>query len=152
MPQWKPDRDLSGVPATDLAYAAGIIDGEGCIHIARTKNPQMVGGIVYFLLVRVGTTDGVIPQHLLSIFGGSIVNRHRRQQVWQATGAHAEAVLLAVLPYLVLKKPQAELALEFRETFGSPGPGLTDDVRDLRQDLYERLRGMKTRGKEIARV
>ena len=147
--QWKPGRDFSALTETQIAYAAGIIDGEGCIVISRDKNAKHVGGIGYYLALQVLTTDGLLPNYLKGLFGGNIRKStdprgFADRECWYAVSAHAAAVLELVLPYLLVKKDQALLAMEFRKTVGRPGPGaLTDEIRQQRREQYENMRALK---------
>src|SRR5260221_2107931 len=103
------------MPMTDrshqLAWAAGIVDGEGCIFI----------GAGVSLRVRVGVTNTDIRmiERLKELFGGNAAYRRRNDRNpnhkniwdWEVAAKKAEACLKEVLPYLVCKRDQAELAL-----------------------------------------
>lgn len=103
---------------TDLAYIAGLMDGEGCIGIY--KNRKHSGkGYTYQLYVSLGQANEWICQYLKFAFGDSITyyNKTRgRQPYWQwsTTTRKALNLLQQVLPYLKLKRPQAELAIKFQ--------------------------------------
>lgn len=63
--------------------------------------------------------DGCIPQWLCDSFGGSILARKReapRRDItqWQIANQQATNFLQVILPYLRIKKPQAEIAIEFQ--------------------------------------
>jgi hypothetical protein len=79
----------------DLAYIAGIIDGEGSIGINKIKNYNGTNTTYYRLLVQVCMVEGCIPQWLCDAFG-------------------AVSFLKVILPYLKIKKEQAEIAIEFQ--------------------------------------
>ena len=100
----------------DVAYLAGIVDGEGSICIKRQDaqyNPQ------FKLLLRVMNTSRDLIDHLQGIFGGHV---HQMKQVtrektlyelWWA-GYDAKPLLELLVPYLVIKKEQAELGIDFQ--------------------------------------
>lgn len=101
---------------TDLAYFAGIIDGEGnfCLHNQGTH--------VFSCSLSVGNTDPRLAQWLMARFGGRL---HRQQMKdprcklfyrWSLASRDITPMITAVLPYLVLKKDQAELMLAYRKT------------------------------------
>lgn len=105
----------------DLAYMAGIIDGEGCIRIqlARGKGGRANG---HTLEMNVANTDEGLMVWILDTFGGLCrVKMHGRITglmrrpcwVWWITGKHVGMVLEAVLPYLRVKRAQADLAMRF---------------------------------------
>ena len=97
-----------------IGYAAGIIDGEGCILINKNR-----GGREYTLQIRVGmaTTDAVGLMH--KVFGGSLrVCKHKNHtpmNAWVVSSIEAEGLLRRLLPYLRVKKEEAKVALEFRK-------------------------------------
>lgn len=102
---------------TDLAYAAGIIDGEGCINIDKDHRGH------YRLHVIVCTTDEWLVIWLKLGFGGCAwAVRKRRQWRWEICYRKGAAFLQLILPYLQLKGAQAELAIRFqlRKRIGAP--------------------------------
>jgi len=105
---------------TDLAYAAGIIDGEGCISIYRNTCKTCVIGFRYSLVVRVGMKSKQIPLWLHQSFGGSFheyINLGFGDSLmycWSLGSREARDFLLKILPYLRLKKEHAELAIQFQ--------------------------------------
>ena len=106
---------------TDLAYVAGIVDGEGCITIAH-KWEYKRGTESYSLLISLHSTDEWLCQFLRNAFGGYVGLDQRKARPhhlpawrWQVTGKYAYELLRVILPYLHLKRPQAELAIKFQE-------------------------------------
>ena len=104
---------------TDLAYIAGLFDGEGSIGLNKTKNYNGTGSVYYRLLVQVCMVEEYIPQWLHLNFGGSLSKRimvkpRRNITHWQIANRKAAEFLKVILPYLKIKKPQAEVALEFQ--------------------------------------
>jgi len=104
-----------------LAYTAGIIDGEGSIGIYshRTKSKK---GYTYDLIVSVWNTNEWLIRWLKMSFGGSTgpVPWYKEQPRWKTrlkwAVYHDKAAdfLELILPYLQLKRPQAELAILFQ--------------------------------------
>lgn len=95
-----------------LAWAAGIIDGEGCISgVKKTGTNQC-----YFSL-DVVNTDPRLAYRLKEIFGvGSIFVNHKGRgrpiYYWRVKKKdELPGVLIKLLPFLVLKKDQAKVAL-----------------------------------------
>jgi hypothetical protein len=90
----------------DHSYAAGIIDGEGCLSITwhRTRNN-------YSIAATVGMADKGSPvlHALARRYGGRVRSRSkandvcRAQIVWRLTGQRAAAFLRLIRPYLLLK-------------------------------------------------
>ena len=101
----------------DLAYTAGIVDGEGCISIAKKKEGKYIR---YVLQVMVNSTDEWLPMWLKFAYGGNVCkrplknNNHNPVWQWQTVSRQAGNFLEIILPYLHLKKPQAEIGLKFQ--------------------------------------
>ena len=132
---------------TDLAYSAGLFDGEGCITIAnKIHKRQLSNGIVkvhkyHELRVDfVNTNEWVCRQFQFS-FGGSLYchkYKKPRQPCWQCclVAKQAMAFLEAVLPYLKIKKPQAEIGINFERRkllYGRGSKRLTEKERVMRE-------------------
>lgn len=101
----------------ELAYFAGILDGEGSFVLHRHKD-----GYRFACQMQVGNTDVRLLEWIRARFGGS-VNRERRPNTthkpvyrWVSQADTMDAVITAVLPYLIVKKDQAELMLAYRRT------------------------------------
>lgn len=124
---------------TDLAYFAGIFDGEGCVTIRirhskytlKTGEPQIWKG--YGLEVSIANTNEWLCQQLLFSFGGNVYCRRlesaqsQRIWAWQSADKKALSFLEAILPYTKLKRPQLEIAMEYQKRKNQRGKGkLTD--------------------------
>lgn len=101
------------------AWAAGIIDGEGCITISRQR--AGAGGRInpsHRLYVKVSMGHLPTIDRLHEIFGAG--SRHVQPggrwndaYIWMVSTRQAGDVLRAVRPHLVTKADEADLALEF---------------------------------------
>ena len=122
---------------TDLAYVAGIIDGEGWICIKNTKTSASVK-------VGVGNTNEWLICWLQFSFGGSVcvkkkwIANQKQQWGWDLSTRQASEFLKLILPYLRIKRPQAELALKFQARRKYRGGGtnarrMTEEERALDQ-------------------
>ena len=100
----------------DLAYAAGIIDGEGSIGISRRKSNDS-----YLLTVQVSMTNDAVPEWLHRNFGGNIGTYQPGKMSlsskpitkWAVFGTRAQEFLRGIYPYLHEKERQASVALTF---------------------------------------
>lgn len=126
----------------DLAYVAGIIDGEGCISFTLNKtNGELI------IRVRVGMTHYAVPQTLQAQFGGAIrvidrtKNNRKDIMTWEISRTGAVNVLAQVYPLLVVKKEQARLAM----LYFKHGNDLSNaDVAKLKQTMNSyNKRGIK---------
>jgi len=117
----------------DLAYFAGIFDGEGCIIIRKTKGYHNV------MVTVTNTNEWLCRQFQFSFEGGVRLRSNQTQNkqavwVWQAYSTNAKNLLVALLPYLKLKKPQAEIAIKFMNRIQEKrGFTLTDEELAVRE-------------------
>ena len=96
---------------TDLAWAAGIIDGEGCLYISKSQA----------LYLRVSMTDYPTVKRLHTMFAVGVfdlaikrgVGNWRSTYSWICAAKDTRTVLLLVRPYLFTKLDQAEIALDY---------------------------------------
>lgn len=136
---------------TDLAYIAGLFDGEGSIFIARIKNKRS-GAIWYRLNVSFSMTDREPVEMLHNIFSLRrktlmyIKGRERGYKdvaMWLSTGNVALRFLQCMEPWLRVKKPQARLGIEFQEwrnASGNPGKPRTKEVLEKCEEYRQRMK------------
>jgi hypothetical protein len=147
-------------------YLAGIVDGEGTITICRSENdvlrkkeyPTKDGirtceyrytGIGFHVKVSVKNTDIRLMKWLQSRFGGEYYGSDNAKNptwktsfVWHHAAKSKEEFILAILPYLIIKREQALVALDFLR-LGSVR------VPEKRQALYEKIVALNQRGKPV---
>ncbi|MHC1636323.1 MAG: sigma factor-like helix-turn-helix DNA-binding protein [Candidatus Methanospirareceae archaeon] len=97
-----------------FAYLAGIVDGEGSIRLHRRRRKS----IGYGLEVVVTNTNRELIDWLYTNFKGYIEKHeregnHKTTYKWTVRGINAYRLLKKMLPYLIIKKPQAELGIKF---------------------------------------
>ena len=124
-----------------VIWAAGFIDGEGYIGLSRGTSKK-TGRPFHQALVDVSQIRRETLDVLIELFGGNI--RHgKRAFYWRVGGNHARAVLWTILPYLVGKKRQAELTLQFCQTLcGEHGRRVSDEMLALREALHLQIRAL----------
>lgn len=115
----------------DLAYAAGFFDGEGCIHM----RPN---GQIHIDMTQYDTR----PLQYIQEATGSILRFRKNGKEYRLKTSNRELVvkfLKLVLPYLVLKREQAQLAIEFIES------KLRGRIHEpnIREQYYERMKSLK---------
>jgi len=95
-----------------LAYLAGFFDGDGYISIYPTgTNHHRIG-------VAITQKHIDILNLYKSIFGGSISKLKTHAYIWQLSSKKAASFLVSILPYLILKKDEATIAIEYQELIG----------------------------------
>lgn len=137
-----------------VAWAAGIIDGEGCIGIYRSRSRSNA----YQLSVSVANTEPELLRVLAQEFGGSI-NAHRGQVAqpgwklafqWRLSSRMAAAFLEQVRPYLrsPRKKAAAALGIAFQGTkrVGGLPKARRASHAWIQRSYYQRMRQFNRRG------
>lgn len=125
----------------DLAYIAGVIDGEGSIGVYSTSKCKSST-----LQVVINMTDQEAINLAYSMFGGKLYSQvgragDRRLYRWIVTGKRAQEVLVLIKPFIRVKRLQLEMALTF--PISTQGVTLSDADKYLRQVIDFRLREMK---------
>lgn len=111
-----------------LEYVAGFFDGEGCISVHR--------GNGIYLFCSISQNSKEVLEEIQQVIGGKIyeaLNRYNRTTYkihWN--GLAATAMLLEILPFLIVKKAQADLALTI------PHGRLTEEVAQELTRLKDR--------------
>ena len=105
----------------DIIWAAGFIDGEGCININRVRYYRNKKIWYYQANISCGQTvkGEIAVKKLQSLFGGYIYRYQQRGNklptvTWAVRSKDARAVAQKLIPYLLLKKRQAELLLKLQ--------------------------------------
>ena len=122
-------------PPAELGYLAGLIDGEGTISIQNLFTRKQKNYLSYQqknLRVGIVNTNIEVLLWIASVFGGSVCKRgvknkekHKMGYFWCVSNRKAEEIINLVMPYLKIKKMQAEIGINFRKTFGKGSGGLT---------------------------
>lgn len=107
---------------TSIQYLAGLFDGEGWISISRSspkwKNTR-AKSFQYELKVGVAMCDYRPIKEFADFFDGNIrfqiYKNPKRKPLYHFTTSHrkAEKIIQQLIPYLICKKEQAQLALDF---------------------------------------
>ena len=141
-------------------YLAGIVDGEGTITIGRSeyvahrkaegsRPARQYNSLGFHVKVSVKNTDLRLMKWLKNRFGGEYYDAKSKNPswkdsyVWHHAAESKQEFLLAILPYLIIKREQALVALEFLR--------IDSQVRcpEKRQALYEKIVTLNQRGKLV---
>src|SRR5579885_581002 len=117
----------------DLAYLAGVIDGEGTITLERNGTRRLHGQMGFSPKVIVANTNHALLQRVVNVFDALGVNPHIKTQAagsnnrgrmmyWIVVAGLAKCgrILRPILPHLVAKDGQARIVLDFIERRGDP--------------------------------
>lgn len=152
-----------------IAYAAGIIDGEGYIGIKVYKPSKNNGTINYTYLPRIviKMNSGEIMDFFHGTFGGAVNLVPQRDTgyfpgfVWERSGSSAAKVLKQLLPFLRIKKKQAEAAIRLqsridvgiKKRFGNKhGNSLSANEVSIRKNIHEEIKHLNKYAITMPRV
>ena len=121
----------------DLAWAAGIIDGEGSIFVMKQKRKDRERDHNYIMRLSVQSTDPYMTKELCKLFpDGAVFTQEVDKKPqnsdtlkWQISGR--------------VKHEQAKLALDFQETTKKHWRHMLDVDYELQEQFYFKLKQAK---------
>lgn len=143
---------------TELAYLAGIIDGEGCFFIGLFKTKATKNLLNYHTYIKISNNEKSLIDWIHEKAGATNIQQERTTRKSlenrscyssQITGATLDALLPRILPYLVIKRRQCEIMMRMRSTF-TPHRRLqkkeiSQETHDIRYQCYLELRSINSR-------
>jgi hypothetical protein len=143
----------------ELAYLAGIIDGEGTIQIEIYCNRRdRPNAHCFTSRLSVINTNVDIIKWIKDKFGGSTYMRKTKFKetrkdtyVWHIHADGMLSILKGILPYLIIKKQHALLVIEFRSTYPKdriygPNREIPQEIKDKRFNLMHSLKLLNKTG------
>lgn len=148
----------------ELIYWSGLTDGEGTITISRSLKKKRYKNPLYYLRLSISNTNKAIVEAFVQFFGFvkifTVKSRYYKEKakkwklVWNAVYYSVKAynIIKQLLPYLRIKKRQAEIAIAFQEGKKAykDSSGLPSEEVVFREGLYQQIIKLNRRGKEIA--
>lgn len=149
----------------EIAYLAGIFDGEGMVSISR-KQRGVRQNDCYQLWIEVSNSSKCLMDWIVGHFGGYLIaqpkptgNAHWK---WVRRNIKAQGILEALLPFLTVKLDQARVGIEFqirqsseKKTYeaGRRGPiPRTPEQMAYKEDAKQMLHAMKRGGGALRNV
>lgn len=140
--------------ALQVAYAAGLFDGEGCIICLRRTD---VKGHHYRVALQIWMCSSEWVDHMIGLFGGKVRLSYggikKPGWIWDLQGLpKIKKGLKIMLPFLKVKRIEAELALRLidrmivaqrKNTKGRYQIGLSDHEITQRQKLLDAIKHRK---------
>ena len=140
-----------------MAYLAGILDGEGSFIIGCYAFSKKTGVPHFHTTIQVTSTDKVLIEWLVDNFGGKLSTYTARQLSnnfkripfrWTIHSDRVKHLCECTLPYLVIKKDQAQIMIDMRNTFektrmrkGQQGTQpIEKEVLDIRYALFHKIK------------
>jgi uncharacterized FlgJ-related protein len=114
-------------------WAAGFFDGEGCI----SHSPM--GGLSLHVTQRIREPLLVLQD----LFEGGICSQGKAWQYYVTGKERQEYFLHSLLPYLVVKRSQAELALEYLSYSKGLGTRYTPEQKIRRLEIVKEVKALK---------
>lgn len=143
---------------TDLAYMAGIIDGEGCFFISKVPKREGDGYVSEHFrgLLKIDNTEKILLDWLEETFSGTNSARTRTTSsrkyereifTWVATGDRLLDLCEQVLPYLTIKRNHCENMIKFRKTYTNQlgSNKIPPEALVIRQECLEKSRKLNSR-------
>jgi len=135
-----------------LAYLAGIIDGEGTFYIGSSRRTSN-GFTHYSSRVYVVNTNLEIIDWLVDNFGGlkyvrKPTNKFKQRYEWVLDRTKISPIVTAILPYLIIKNKHAEVMLSFRKSFDENAHkrATSEEIKTLRSQLAQSMKHLNHRG------
>ena len=151
-PNLRSDKVMS---PTEAAYFAGFVDGEGTIGVYRARRPENRSGFRYQPTLVAANTYYPVLEALQRMCGNGritqtnnpISEHHKTGFRLQFSSDQIRRILPQILPYLIVKKPQAEYVLEFLAvTVKRRNPGQAYEARC--DELARSCKLLNARGNE----
>jgi len=149
-----------------LAYLAGIVDGEGslCIYRVNPAKYNRYQNPNFRSVLNISNTRKELFDWIEEHFGNLNHSKKHRRSIFKKNSVHERwiyewviqghrlvDICSQLLPYLVLKKRQAELIIEFRKTyeiqkgFGAHTP-LSPEIIAQREDIRVEMTRLNAKG------
>lgn len=134
----------------DLAWLAGIIDGEGSIFIMKQTRKDRERAFNYILRLSVQSADRIMAFECMKLTGeGATMDAPTAKEnqsntyKWQVSGRKAANILRDLIPFMRVKKDQAESALLFQESTKKHWKHMTPKDYQEQEDFYYKLKQLK---------
>lgn len=128
-----------------LGYLAGLLDGEGSVIATKTRGTGSHNDSIAMRVV-ITNTDLPLMEWLITEVGGTFMAKqvgkahHKQAYSWNLGGQNAAQFLVAVMPYLHIKKAQAQAGLRIAETVGARNRRLSPEIMEIREEAYAEIR------------
>ena len=142
---------MKALTSEQLAYIAGLFDGEGTLVIGKYPVKTQVNW-AYRGFFAIANTHVPTLQYVKSLIGGKIVEQGIGKKCFSLTLSTNEVrnILPELLPYFSIKKEQAEVMLKFIEKQASRNFGLiSQEQLDFCEECYIKIKALKQKRYEF---
>ena len=141
----------------DIRYVSGLMDGEGCIAIRRRVEMPRNPRVSYMLVVQISMTHEGVVSAVHKAFGGAMseIKWHRRMNnrpayQWRLYSTACAAFLEKCIPYLIVKRDEAQLGISFQKHMNEYTNKLRhfpverqEEIWQYRESVYWLMRNLK---------
>lgn len=143
-------------------YLAGLLDGDGCFFISRRNNHHMRRAYRSEVNITLRRDKRILLEAIRDKYGGYLADRTPRPPTKPVTrldwsGASAGEISELLMPFLLLKRDQAAILIEFEKLRDcwSPYLSVRDDngrLRGFGDDYYIEAERMYLKCRELKRM
>ena len=129
-------------------YAAGFMDGEGCINVSMCRTSV-------FIRVLIVNTNIEVLELFKERWGGSIQTNKQQKDNWKISYtwrvSHQSCLdfLKDIYPFLIVKKQQAEASFLFFSNCPGKGKRWTDEKLTLANEAIAKIKKLNKKGMEV---
>lgn len=141
------DRKIKIIPkkrTETLIYLAGLFDGDGSISVLHNTTITMV----------LTSKDKFILEYLLKYFKAGFIYDNTGASRWIVSSHHARLLLHELLPFLIIKKREAKVAVNFQDSINPKNSHPVSAVKlNRRKELAEAIKSYHlTKGAGIKKL
>ena len=135
------------IKRVDLAYIAGFVDGEGYIGIKKKIRRRTNYSPCYSERVSVGNINKEVIDNINNLVNGYVKYRKASKLTkngcwyWEVTEEKARKFLKMIYPYLIVKKPEADILKQLSENKKETNrSGVPKENLEFREKLYLKIK------------
>lgn len=139
----------------EKGYLAGFIDGEGCVSVAKGKHSRCKDKTFHTAKITIGNTNMKMLEIFEKVGVGYIYYRKSKKPrqkdaiIWCMCSNAVRAILPQIASYMVLKRPQARLVLEFLDLAKNVNNNGNDRQAYLKRadEIFQEMKVLNKKGK-----
>ena len=137
-------KQIKELSERDAAYLAGIVDGEGSVMLFQ-RSKDSISSRVCVVNTNKDICYWILKKTGVGYVGARYDGDEKRKKVWTwLTGGHnASKVLVQINPYMIIKRKQANMAIDFQDRLMNPA--LKYD-KEWQIKAKERMHNMNKKG------
>lgn len=138
-----------------LAYLAAIIDTSSSFFIQRGKDSPPFG-FKFILRIDVSSIKKDVILWIFENFGGRFSEvkcpskkRIMKEYVWTMSRNSCFNILEELKEFVISKKEHCDIAIKYRKTFLGSGNYISQEVFNIRCELYEQMRNINSKRSKL---